>query len=55
MKYRLAHRISIPKPYVPAVASDVAKTMKAERKRLAEQEAAKPFKVLPLRKESRHG
>lgn len=50
MKHRLAHKVQVPKAYVPSVATDIGKTIRAERKRLAEQEAAKPFKAVQLRK-----
>lgn len=43
MKYPLAHKVIVPKAYVPAVATDIAKTIRAERKRIAERDAAKLF------------
>jgi hypothetical protein len=54
MKYPMAHRIKIPKPYVPREATDIRKTIAAERKRLAEAEACKPLrKITPLRRQAK--
>ena len=36
-KPRLAHRIIITQPYTPALKTDIRRTFKAERARLAEQ------------------
>lgn len=49
MNFRLSHRVSIPKPYVPAVATDIRKTIAAERKRLAEQAVCVPLRSLEKR------
>jgi hypothetical protein len=55
-RYPLAHRISIPQPYVPAVATDIRKTIKAERVKLAAAEAAKTApKVATLRRRAAGG
>lgn len=35
----LAHKIIVPRRYVPAVATDIRKTIKAEKRRLAQQAA----------------
>lgn len=54
MKLPFAHRIIKPQAYVPAVATDIRKTIAKERARLAAEEARtkapKPTKVQPLRK-----
>lgn len=45
----LAHRVAIPRSYVPAVATDIRKTIAAERKRLAAaRKAASAPKGFPL-------
>lgn len=45
MKYPMAHKIIIPKPYISREATDVAKTIAKERKRLAALEVAKPMRA----------
>lgn len=52
----LAHRISIPQPYVPAVSTDIRKTIAAERRKLAEAKAATQApKVATLRRRAAGG
>lgn len=38
---RLAHLIAIPKRYTPAISTDISKTIRAERKRLAESDSVR--------------
>jgi hypothetical protein len=49
------HRVQIPKPYVPSGATNIAKTIDAERRRLAAlaAQAAPVANVQPLRKVSK--
>lgn len=37
----LAHRVIIPRPYVPALHSDIRRTIAAEKRRIAQQSTAK--------------
>lgn len=56
MKFKLAHLIKIPKPYVPEVATDISKTIAAEKRRLKEVAACVPLKstrVTPLRRKEK--
>lgn len=45
----LYHRVKIDKPYVPANATNIRATFARIRREQAEQEAAKPLNVRPLR------
>lgn len=36
-KPRLAHLVQIPKPYTPAVSTDIAQTIRAARRRIDDQ------------------
>jgi len=49
MKTRFTSRIQMPaKPYRPSFDTDIAATIKAERKRLAAAEVCKVVRVAPL-------
>ena len=51
MKYPMQHRIIKPAvPYVRSESTNLAKTFARIRREQAEQEAAKPLNVRPLRK-----
>ncbi len=52
MKFPLAHRIAIPRPYVRSEATDIRKTIKAERARLKEKAVCVSLRgpVVKLRK-----
>jgi len=47
-RYPMANKVKIPRPYVPAVATDIRKTIKAEKRRLAQQ--AVPAVATDIRK-----
>lgn len=52
MKYPMAHRIQIPRPYIRSEATNIGKTIAAEKKRLkaaAECVPLKSTRVTPLR------
>lgn len=56
MKFKLAHLIKIPKPYVPGVATNIAKTIRAEKLRLKAAAECVPLKaamVTPLRRKEK--
>lgn len=56
MKFKFAHRIKIPKPYTSHEATDIRKTIAAEKKRLKDAAACVPLKqtrVTPLRRKEK--
>jgi len=47
-RYPMAHKIVVAQAYRPSFDTDIRKTIKAERKRLAEAEVCKVIRVAPL-------
>ena len=47
MKYPMAHKVIIPKPYIRSEATDVSKTIRLAQQALRKQEQAQPLRMAP--------